>query len=183
MAVICAGLIFVILRIQQQRALHIAEETNAVLEANNKKLEQAQATAVEALRVAEATSKAKTDFLANMSHDIRTPMNAIVGITKRIAHDKSDPVKIENDINKVQQSSQHLLSLINDVLDMSKIESGEVILNIEPISLADQVGQIESILRPQIEERQQKFTVRTHNITHEHLTGDAVRLRRSVLPS
>ena len=129
----------------------------------------------------EAASRAKTDFLSNMSHDIRTPMNAIVGITKLMSHDKDDSVKMAAYISKVQQSSQHLLSLINDVLDMSKIESSEVALNIEPIGLADQIGQVESIVRLQIEERKQHFSVRTKNITHEHLVGDAVRLRQVLI--
>lgn len=178
MTIVCAALIYIVLRAQQQKALQVANNTNAVLEANNKKLEMAQAATAEALQAAEAASKAKTEFLSNMSHDIRTPMNAIVGITKLMAHDKNDPVKIDAYIEKVQQSSQHLLSLINDVLDMSKIESDDVTLNKEPISLAEQIWQIEGIMRPQIEERGQKFTIRVRGITHEHLIGDTVRLRQ-----
>ncbi len=162
--VVSVALIFFMLKRQQRAALAIERRNSETLEKLNIRLQEA--------------SQAKTDFLANMSHDIRTPMNAIVGITKLMAHDKNDPVKIESYIGKVQQSSQHLLSLINDVLDMSKIESGEVTLNAEPISIADQIGQIESIVRPQIEERRQTFAIRTYNITHEHLTGDAVRLRQ-----
>ena len=162
--VISVALVFWMLKKQQKAALVIERRNNEKLERLNTQLQEA--------------SQAKSDFLANMSHDIRTPMNAIVGITKLMAHDKNDPAKIDSYIGKVQQSSQHLLSLINDVLDMSKIESGEVTLNMEPIGIADQIGQIESIVRPQIEERRQSFTIRTHNITHEHLTGDAVRLRQ-----
>ena len=162
--IISVALVFWMLKKQQKAALAVERRNNETLEQLNTQLK--------------AASQAKTDFLANMSHDIRTPMNAIVGITKLMAHDKADPVKIDTYIGKVQQSSQHLLSLINDVLDMSKIESGEVMLNTEPISLADQIGQIESIVRPQIEERRQNFVIRTHNITHEHLIGDAVRLRQ-----
>ena len=161
---VSVAVIFWILQKQQQAALAVERRNNEKLEALNVQLREA--------------SQAKTDFLANMSHDIRTPMNAIVGITKLMAHDKDDPTKVEAYVGKVQQSSQHLLSLINDVLDMSKIESGGVSLNAEPISVADQISQIESIVRPQIEERKQTFTIRTHNITHEHLTGDAVRLRQ-----
>ena len=150
--------------------------------AYEKEKRQIQETAMKELEIArnkaDGANRAKSDFLANMSHDIRTPMNAIVGITKLMAHDKNDPAKIDAYIHKVQQSSQHLLSLINDVLDMSKIESGEVSLNVEPVALADQVWQIESIVRPQIEEREQHFVLRTRNVTHEHLIGDAVRLRQ-----
>ncbi len=123
-------------------------------------------------------SRAKSSFLANMSHDIRTPMNAIVGITNLMEHEKDDPEKLDAYIHKVQSSSRHLLSLINDVLDMSKIESAEISLNRESINLADQVGQVESIIRPQAEERGQRFTIRVHEISHEYLIGDAVRLRQ-----
>lgn len=128
--------------------------------------------------MAEEANKAKSDFLANMSHDIRTPMNAIVGITKLMEHDRYDPEKLELYIHKVQSSSQHLLSLINDVLDMSKIESNEVSLNQERICLAEQISQVESIIRPQTEEHGQNFVVDVHEITHGYLIGDAVRLRQ-----
>lgn len=171
MIVVSAILIFLILYGQQRKAVNAERR-------NSQRLTQALAAAEKAEQTAREASRAKSDFLSNMSHDIRTPMNAIVGITKLMAHDKNDPAKIDTYIGKVQQSSQHLLSLINDVLDMSKIEAGEVALNAEPVSLADQIGQVESIMRPQIEERNQRFTVTAHHITHEHLIGDAVRLRQ-----
>ncbi|WP_303251788.1 histidine kinase dimerization/phospho-acceptor domain-containing protein [uncultured Senegalimassilia sp.] len=127
---------------------------------------------------ADAANKSRSEFLANMSHDIRTPMNAIVGLTKLMEHDKDDPEKMDAYLHKIQTSSQHLLSLINDVLDMSKIESSEVTLGREPISLADQVAQIDSIIRSQAESRSQTFTIRVHELTHEHFIGDAMRLRQ-----
>ena len=156
--------IFWLLRMQQKTALEAERRNSEKLGRLNIELAQA--------------SRAKSSFLANMSHDIRTPMNAIVGITSLMEHEKGDPEKLEAYIHKVQSSSRHLLSLINDVLDMSKIESAEVSLNREPISLADQVGQVESIIRPQAEERGQRFTVRVHEISHEYLIGDEVRLRQ-----
>ncbi len=156
--------IFWLLRTQQRNALEAERRNSEKLGRLNIELAQA--------------SRAKSSFLANMSHDIRTPMNAIVGITSLMEHEKDDPEKLELYIHKVQSSSRHLLSLINDVLDMSKIESAEVSLNREPISLADQVGQVESIIRPQAEERGQRFTVRVHEISHEFLLGDEVRLRQ-----
>ena len=156
--------IFWLLRTQQRIALEAERRNSEKLGRLNIELAQA--------------SRAKSSFLANMSHDIRTPMNAIVGITSLMEHEKDDPEKLEVYIHKVQSSSRHLLSLINDVLDMSKIESAEVSLNREPISLADQVGQVESIIRPQAEERGQRFTVRVHEISHEYLLGDEVRLRQ-----
>ena len=154
---------------------------NNELEANNKTLEEARATIAEALQTAEKASKAKSDFLTNMSHDIRTPMNAIVGIVRLMEHENGLSDKMHAYIDKVMLSSQHLLSLINDVLDMSQIESSEVTLTNEPISLADQVGQVESIIRPQIEERGQHLTIRAHEIAHEYIMGDPVRLRQIFL--
>lgn len=130
-----------------------------------------------ALEAKEANA-AKTTFLSSMSHDIRTPMNAIVGITNLMVHDKADPVKMETYIHKLQNAGQHLLGLINDVLDMGKIEAGEVALTEEPISLAEQVWQVESIIRPRAEESGQDFTICIHKISHEYLLGDAVRLRQ-----
>lgn len=131
--------------------------------------------------MAKDANKAKSEFLANMSHDIRTPMNAIVGITQLMEHEEQNPEKMDLYIQKVQNSSQHLLGLINDILDMSKIESTEVTLNCEKISLAEQVGQVESMIRPQAEERNQTFVIRVHKLVHEYLIGDAVRLRQVLI--
>ena len=126
--------VIVVMRIQQKAALAAERENSKQLERLNSKLIEA--------------SKAKSEFLSNMSHDIRTPMNAIVGMTKLIEHDKDDPDKLDMYVEKIQTSSHHLLSLINDVLDMSKIESGEVTLNRNSVSLADEVVQVENIMRP-----------------------------------
>lgn len=126
--------VIVLMRIQQNAALAAERENSKQLERLNSKLIEA--------------SKAKSEFLSNMSHDIRTPMNAIVGMTKLIEHDKDDPDKLDMYVEKIQTSSHHLLSLINDVLDMSKIESGEVTLNRNSVSLADEVVQVENIMRP-----------------------------------
>lgn len=126
--------VIVLMRIQQKAALAAERENSKQLERLNSKLIEA--------------SKAKSEFLSNMSHDIRTPMNAIVGMTKLIEHDKDNPDKLDMYVEKIQTSSHHLLSLINDVLDMSKIESGEVTLNRNSVSLADEVVQVENIMRP-----------------------------------
>lgn len=99
-------------------------------------------------------------------------------VDKLMEHDKDDPEKMDAYLHKIQMSSQHLLSLINDVLDMSKIESSEVTLSREPISLADQVAQIDSVIRSQAESRSKTFTIRVHELTHEHFIGDAMRLRQ-----
>lgn len=153
--------------IEDQRRRELYRE----IEEKNVELEE---TALEA----KEANAAKTTFLSNMSHDIRTPMNAIVGLSNLMAHDKDDPVKIETYIHKIQIASKHLLGLINDILDMGKIESGEVSLNEEPISLAEQVWQVESIIRPQAEENGQDFAICIHKICHEYLLGDSVRLRQ-----
>lgn len=126
-------------------------------------------------------SQAKSDFLANMSHDIRTPMNAIVGITSLMAREPDLPDKLQNYLSKVQMSSQHLLSLINDVLDMSKIESSEVSLNSAPVSFADMIGQLDSIVRPQTNEKGQTFRIYVHEVAHEYVISDDVRLRQLLI--
>ena len=161
---ICAAIIYWLTRRQQKAAIAVERRNSARLERLNRELANA--------------SKAKSDFLSNMSHDIRTPMNAIVGIVGLLEHEGGLTDKQYTYIQKIQMSSKHLLSLINDVLDMSKIESSEVVLNEDPISLAEQVGQVESIIRAQTNERGQEFTIRVHELSHEYLIGDAVRLRQ-----
>ncbi|MGO5060829.1 response regulator [Lawsonibacter sp. LCP25S3_F5] len=167
MTCVCAGFIFWMQRRQQKKEMAIAEENNAKLERLNAELVSA--------------NKAKSEFLSNMSHDIRTPMNAIVGITDLMAHETDTSDKMHTYIEKVRMSSRHLLSLVNDVLDMSKIESSEVALNQDSISLAEQVGQVDSIIRSQTNERGQSFRIRVHEMAHEYLIGDGVRLRQIFL--
>ena len=170
--------IYTILRRKQIQALELERKNRESLEKVNQELSEAVRTAERAEKAAKDASRAKSEFLSNMSHDIRTPMNAIVGITSLMAHEKDDPEKLEQYIGKVQSSSQHLLSLINDVLDMSKIESSDASLSRAEVNLADQIGQVDSIIRPQAETRRQAFTIRVHEISHERLIGDAVRLRQ-----
>lgn len=130
---------------------------------------------------AEAANQAKSDFLANMSHDIRTPMNAIVGITNLMEHEPGLTDKLHLYIHKVQLSSRHLLGLINDILDMSKIEANEVALSKDSVSLAEQIGQVDSIIRSQTNEHDQTFHIRVHEIVHENVISDSVRLRQVLL--
>ena len=173
--------IYLIINHQQKQTIRIYDETNSVLEENNKALLKAQEDTQKALEVAKNASRAKTEFLANMSHDIRTPMNAIVGIEKLMEYDLNNPDKMKLYIHKLEISSQHLLGLINDVFDMSKIESAGVTLNNEPVNLAEQVAQIDSILRPQVGERQQHFKISVNDIKYEQFIGDAVRLRQILI--
>lgn len=170
--------IALILKRKQQEAILVERENTRKLEAVNEELRQAKLVADEAVQEAQTANRAKTEFLANMSHDIRTPMNAIVGLTKLMEHEKNDPEKLDAYIKKVQTSSRYLLGLINDVLDMSRIESGGVKLNRESISLAELVEQVDNIIRQQAQERQQTFIIRANEITHEMLIADSVRFRQ-----
>ncbi len=173
---------FFVLHIRNEKEIMaIKEEYARELEDANSKLRISQKKAEDALVVAESATRAKSQFLANMSHDIRTPMNAIIGMTNLMMHEVNNPDKLSYYIKKLQTSGQHMLGLINDILDMSKIESGDVELNLEKVKLAEQVGQIESIIRSQSEEKKQSFSIHVHEIKHEYLIGDTIRLRQIFL--
>ena len=107
------------------------------MEESNKKLKKAKNITTEALQTAENANKAKTDFLSNMSHDIRTPMNAIIGMTSLIRHDAGNKAKVIEYADKIDISSQHLLGIINDVLDMSKMRQEKQFLSIPIFSILD----------------------------------------------
>lgn len=126
-------------------------------------------------------SKAKSEFLANMSHDIRTPMNAITGMTAIATAHIDDPKQVKNCLRKIALSSRHLLGLINDVLDMSKIESGKLTLTAEQISLREVVDGIVSIMQPQTKAKQQSFDVHIENIFTENVWCDGIRLNQILL--
>lgn len=130
---------------------------------------------------AESANRAKRDFLANMSHDIRTPMNAIVGISDLMEREPGLPEKMYDYIAKIQVSSRHLLSLINDMLDMSKIEAGTIALAKEPIHLSDQIAQVDQLVRELTMEQEQTLNIRIHEIYHNYLLADGVRLRQILL--
>ena len=144
----------------------------------NVKLQQSQKELEAALLRAESANAAKTTFLSNVSHDIRTPMNAIVGLTQLMGDALQAPEKLHDYLDKLKASSHHLLNLINDILDMNKIESGKTTINVVPFSLKEQVAQLESVIRPQAREREQEFTVTTHNLQHEYVLGDATKLQQ-----
>ena len=131
-----------------------------------------------ASEAAEAANRAKSDFLARMSHDIRTPMNAIMGMTTVAAMHIEDRDRLTDCLNKITISSRHLLALINDVLDMSKIESGKVKLSEEPFGMSDLVESIVTIIRPQVNSRGQRLKVHISDIRHENVIGDTLRLRQ-----
>ena len=133
-----------------------------------------------ALEIAEKASQAKTDFLSNMSHDIRTPMNAIIGITTLMKNELHQPEKLAEHLGKLENSGQLLLGIINDILDMSRIESGKTTLNVEKMNLPQQISQLDSIIRQQAGQRRQTFTVNTH-LQHENVLADPNRLNRVLM--
>lgn len=141
---------------------------------NTKQLEFAKESAVKA-------NQAKSEFLSNMSHDIRTPMNAIVGMTAIARSNIDDQEHVQNCLKKIAISSKHLLGLINDILDMSKIESGKMTLNIEQISLREILNGIATIVQPQMKTKKQKFDIYIHDIITESVYCDSVRLNRVLL--
>ena len=176
-----------LLRQKQQQELRTEKEANLRLEQYNihltqvnDELRQAQVVAAEALQSAERASKAKTDFLSNMSHDIRTPMNAIIGITTLMKNELHQPEKLAEHLGKLETSGQLLLGIINNILDMSRIESGKTTLNVEKMNLSQQVSQLDSIIRQQAGQRRQTFTVNTH-LQHENVLADPNRLNQVLM--
>ena len=159
---------------KRNNELHL--QTMKEMEVVNQKLKKAKNVATEALQTAENANKAKTDFLSNMSHDIRTPMNAIIGITSLIRHDAGNKAKVIEYADKIDISSQHLLGIINDVLDMSKIEAGKTVFKYSDFSILDLMQELDTIFHTQIYEKQQTLTIIKENIQHEWVNGDQVHL-------
>ena len=159
---------------KRNNELHL--QTMKEMEVVNQKLKKAKNVATEALQTAENANKAKTDFLSNMSHDIRTPMNAIIGITSLIRHDAGNKAKVIEYADKIDISSRHLLGIINDVLDMSKIEAGKTVFKYSDFSILDFMQELDTIFHTQIYEKQQTLTIIKENIQHEWVNGDQVHL-------
>ncbi len=132
----------------------------------------------EAFEAADEANRAKSDFLSRMSHDIRTPMNAIMGMTAVAVMNIDDRERLMDCLNKITLSSRHLLALINDVLDMSKIESGKVTLSEEEFDMPKTVESLLAIIHPQIQAKNQELKVNVSHITHEGVIGDSLRLQQ-----
>ncbi len=160
----------------EKRNNEIQTQAMKEMEESNKKLKKAKDITTEALQTAENANKAKTDFLSNMSHDIRTPMNAIIGMTSLIRHDAGNKAKVIEYADKIDISSQHLLGIINDVLDMSKIEAGKTVFKYTDFSILDFITEINTIFHSQIDEKNQTLTIIKENIRHEWVNGDQVHL-------
>ena len=166
---------------QEQENLRRQEELNGKLEETNAMLARSKETAEQAFRIAEEANKAKSSFLSNMSHDIRTPMNAIVGFATLLARDAENPEKVREYTRKITVSSQHLLGLINDILDISKIEAGKTVLNLSDENIVDLVENIDSIIRPQMKAKGHTFEVYSRDIRHEQVIMDKLRLNQILL--
>ena len=160
--------------LSQRQQRRVRQEREAERELYNKQLS-------EALRAAQIASSSKTTFLSNMSHDIRTPMNAVLGFTALLAKDAENPVKVREYSAKIMASGQHLLSLINDVLDMSKIESGKVVLNYEQFALDDITAALDAIIQPMAKAKNQEFHLEISGISHQYFVGDETRINQVLL--
>ena len=161
------------MKLAEQQKREQEQKYHAQLEEQNRKLELA-------VRHEAAANRAKREFLFNMSHDIRTPMNAIIGFTSLAATHVDNKEQVLDYLKKISTSSQHLLSLINDVLDMSRIESGKTTLHVEKMNLPQQISQLDSIIRQQAGQRSQSFTVST-NLQHENVLADPNRLNQVLM--
>ena len=135
----------------------------------------------EALQAAQIASQSKTTFLSNMSHDIRTPMNAVLGFASLLANEAENPGKVREYTGKIMASGQHLLSLINDILDVSKIESGKVALSYENFSLSSVLASVDAIILPMARAKGQRFHVEMTGVRHEYLVGDETRINQVLI--
>ena len=147
----------------------------------NAEMDSARKAAEQARKEAEQANMAKQEFLSSMSHDIRTPMNAIIGMTSLALDNADNPKQVQDYLGKIALSSKHLLGLINDVLDISKIESGKMTLNVEPVSLKEAIDSIVNIMQPQVEAKNQRFVVTVREILSENVYCDGVRLNQVLI--
>ena len=148
---------------------------------NRKREDRLKADLREALSLAQTASAAKSQFLSNMSHDIRTPMNAIVGLTTIAKAHLHEPERMAACLDRIQSSSRHLLSLINDVLDMGKIESGKIVLNEDRFSFPDFVNGVIAIAQPQAKAKNLSLDITVGTIQQENVVGDAMRLNQALI--
>ncbi|HBA51064.1 MAG TPA: hybrid sensor histidine kinase/response regulator [Lachnospiraceae bacterium] len=167
---ICCILYF----LNERQKSHIRKEQEQERELHNQQLK-------EALQAAQIASSSKTMFLSNMSHDIRTPMNAILGFTTLLAKDADNPARVREYTKKITASGQHLLGLINDVLDVSKIESGKAVLTLGEFTLDSMISSIDTIIHPMAKGKNQKFDITVSGIKNERLIGDETRMNQILI--
>ena len=147
----------------------------------NNELHESQEKLQKALEEAEYANRSKTAFLNNMSHDIRTPMNAIIGFTSLSEIHIDDRALVKDYLGKIMVSSRHLLSLINDVLDMSRIESGKVSIETKPVCLSETLEEIRSIIQPETEAKEQHFSIDVRNLSDDYVMADKLRLNQVLI--
>ena len=171
LGLVLLALISIVRAERSSKMIKIEKETN-------QKLNKLRVAAEDALKVAESASKAKSTFLSNMSHDIRTPMNAIIGFATLALDDIRDGKKVQDYLSKILSSSKHLLGLINDILDMSRIESGKVVLEEQETDLVTTLQELQSIMEGQAKERKLKLHVDYSNLRDRHVFCDKTRLNQ-----
>ena len=171
LGLVLLALISIVRAERSSKMIKIEKETN-------QKLNKLRVAAEDALKVAESASKAKSTFLSNMSHDIRTPMNAIIGFATLALDDIRDGKKVQDYLSKILSSSKHLLGLINDILDMSRIESGKVVLEEQETDLVTTLQELQSIMEGQAKERKLKLHVDYSNLRDRYVFCDKTRLNQ-----
>ena len=134
-----------------------------------------------ALDIAKSANEAKSSFLSNMSHDIRTPMNAITGFTSLLSESADDPAKVRDYAAKITAASHHLLGLINDVLDMSKIESGKLVIHVQAFDLQELLNELKNMILPLTTTHHQSFTIQVQDLPCRKLYGDSLRISQVLL--
>ncbi len=176
----CRGSFIVAGRGADGEADHVLWVVQKIDEERRKEIRTREALK-EAYDAANRANDAKSTFLSNMSHDIRTPMNAIVGMTALAGAQIDDKKKVLDCLGKITTASKHLLALINEVLDMSKIESGKINLSEEDFNLSEMVDQLIILVRPQTQAHGHKLTVRVQDVKHENVIGDSLRLQQALV--
>lgn len=160
----------------------IQEENKVVLYISDRTEERkSQDALTEALNMAQVANEAKSTFLGNMSHDIRTPMNAIIGLVTLLRSEAGNPDVVLEYTQRIDAASQHLLSLINDVLDMNKIESSSATLNLAEMDMAEIIDEINTIIRPQAKAKKQTFDIFVSALIYEHLMADKLRINQVLI--
>ncbi|MBR2572301.1 MAG: response regulator [Clostridia bacterium] len=180
---VAALVIFLLVRDTRRTKKEVREKERArqELEQKNRELAESREALSDALIAAEHANRAKTAFLNNMSHDIRTPMNAIVGFTALAASHLDSREQVQDYLEKISVSSQHLLSLINDVLDMSRIESGKVTIEETEVHLPEVIHDLRTIIQSSAASKQLELFIDTQDVTHEDIVTDKLRLNQVLL--
>ena len=182
LAVMALIFVFLFRDIRRTRKEVLEKEAARIeLEEKNRALADSKEALAEALEEAELANHAKTAFLNNMSHDMRTPMNAIVGFTDLALSHIGSEEEVRDDLNKIAVSSQNLLALINDVLDMSRIESGKLVIEEEDVHLPDVIDGLKTIVYSDVLAKELELKIDMNDIVHEDIVADRVRLNQVLM--